>query len=132
MLICGAFLGSGMSRKVFASRTNADQVLKLESSSTFQNVMEWEVWSIARDCKQLSKWFAPCVEISTYGQWLIQKRTHPIEKRHLPKLVPTAFTDLKAANWGWLDGRVVCHDYGTIMCRLLNERSSKLRKADWY
>lgn len=131
-LICAEMLGEGISRKVFVYRLQPERVVKLEYASRFQNVLEWEIWCCVSDHKELAKWFAPCFEISGLGQWLIQARTHPIEKVDLPKKVPTVFTDLKPENWGWFEGRPVCHDYGTAMCRLLNASSGRLRKADWY
>jgi hypothetical protein len=131
-LICGKAIGSGMSRNVFEYRLSDKWVAKLEHNSTFQNQVEWEIWNEVKDHKALSRWFAPCIQISGYGQWLIQARTFPIEKRSLPSKVPHIFTDLKIGNWGWLDGRPVCHDYGTMLCRLFGKHAERLRKADWW
>ncbi|MCK5639710.1 MAG: hypothetical protein KAJ19_02895, partial [Gammaproteobacteria bacterium] len=73
------------------------------------------------------KWFAPCVEISSCGIVLVQHKTKPLTK--LPTYVPSFFNDLKTNNWGELNGRPVCHDYGIMpMFRI---KSAKMVKAKW-
>lgn len=100
---------------VFEYALNPDWVVKVsESSRDFQNVMEWETWRYAVG-RPAEKWLAPCHHISFSGSILIQSRTTPLKK--LPKRLPDFFTDLKAENFGLLDGRVVAHDYG--LSRLL-------------
>lgn len=131
MLMCGEYLGGGIARRVFSLRGTEDKVIKLQFGDGFQNIVEYEVWEAVRYDKRLAPWFAPVHQISGLGQWVIQERTQPIQKHQLPKQVPTVFTDIKQDNWGWLKGKPVCHDYGTIMCRLFAAKSSKMRKADW-
>lgn len=131
-MLCERQIASGMSRNVFAHRYDQTIVIKHEFGAHFQNVVEWELWQQLREDKELKPWFAPCLHISGYGQWLIQRRTFPIEQRALPKKVPALFTDLKIENWGWLNGHPVCHDYGTMLCRLIGTASRRMRKADWW
>lgn len=128
---CAEYLGGGIGRDVFASRFDPKSVIKLAQHSGNQNVIEYEVWCIVKEDKALKPWFAPCSHLSGIGQWLIQARTTPILKKDLPRKVPTIFTDLKPENWGWYDGRPVCHDYGTILCRMIGAHSSRLRVAKW-
>jgi hypothetical protein len=47
-----------------------------------------------------------------------------------PTALPAFFTDFKRENFGFIDGRFVCHDYGTT---LLMERgmTKAMRKVDW-
>jgi hypothetical protein len=42
--------------------------------------------------------------------------------------VPSMFTDLKVQNWGMLNGRLVCHDYG-LTCTSLPR---SMRAAKWW
>jgi hypothetical protein len=134
MFTCGQYLGGGIGREVFVLRTDETKVIKFASSFGNQNVIEYELWQIIESDKDLKPWFAPVHGISGHGQWMIQSRTHPIELKDCPKKVPAIFTDIKAENWGWLDGRPVCHDYGSILCRLFTSRASKLRDVskEWY
>lgn len=109
-LFLGKKIGEGIGRKVYEYALNPEWVVKItESSRDFQNVMEWETWRYAVG-RRAEKWLAPCHHISFSGSVLIQSRTTPLKK--LPARLPDFFTDLKAENFGMLDGRVVAHDYG--------------------
>lgn len=131
LLLCEQKLGEGVGRQAFVYRLDDSMVIKYAHGSGFQNVIEYEIWQLVKDDKQLAKWFAPVVMISGLGNWLLQKRTHPVTAAELPKRVPTIFTDLKADNWGRLDGRFVCHDYGSVLCRMIGSQTHRLRRADW-
>ena len=114
-LFLGDRIGGGIGREVYAYALNPDWVVKVcDKSGDFQNVMEWETWRYAVG-RPAEKWLAPCHHISFSGSILIQSRTTPVKK--LPKRLPDFFTDLKAENFGMLDGRIVAHDYG--LSRLL-------------
>lgn len=133
-VLCDDYIGAGASRETYACKFDKTMVVKVEVGvDMFQNVKEWLVWQRVRN-EEMSRWFAPCVEISDHGNWLLQKRTGPISQeqiaRKLPR-IPKIFTDLKAANWGWLDGRIVCHDYGTCLVPDHGLRSG-MRKAQWW
>lgn len=112
-ILCGDRLGFGVARTVFACRLNPDYVLKIETGGrSFQNVLEWETWKIAEYAPKQALWLAPCISISTCGTVLVQRRTTPARAAEMPKSVPNWLTDVKLDNWGILDGRPVCHDYG--------------------
>lgn len=120
-LFVGDKIGSGASRDVYSLLHRPDCVLKVEfEARTFNNQTEWLVWEEMRGWP-IADWFAPCVDIDSYGNVLIQKRTKPFrcEKDFHAALtktrggvVPAVFDDVHYGNFGMLDGRVVCHDYG--------------------
>lgn len=103
-----------MARKVYVLRLNPEYVIKIESGrQSFQNVAEWEYWSWVKDTK-IEKWFAPCELISTCGSMLVQRRVTPLRPNELPKRLPAFLDcDLKIENFGLIDGKFVCCDYGT-------------------
>lgn len=129
-LLCGHRIAVGMSREVFECNLRPDLVVKVEKAevrSHFQNIIEWHVWS--RVCGTgMEKWFAPVIEMSPEGRLLLMKRTSHIGI--WPTHVPAFFTDLKPGNFGFIDGKFVCHDYG---CTLLIERgmTKSMRKVTW-
>lgn len=124
------YLGSGQSRTVFALAGHPDHVLKHErKTGVFQNVLEWTLWRQIYFCERGARWLAPCEAISPCGTMLIQRRAEPIEDR-LPERVPIWVTDMKAANWGWLDGRPVLTDYATtLLCN--GAATRRLNAANW-
>lgn len=130
-LFAGEYLGGGTARHVFTLRTDPTMVVKVETTAnSFQNVQEWDVWLRVRETSH-AKWFAPCVNISTCGIVLIQRRTMPATEVDYPEKIPSFFTDLKRTNFGRLEDRLVCHDYGLNL--LMEEgMTKKLRKAKWW
>lgn len=115
-LVLGTKLGSGMSRDVYECRLDNAFVVKVENASQdFQNVIEWEIWNNVRYLPNVAKWFAPCQFISPNGIFLIQRRVEKGQARQYPKKVPYFFRDTKYDNFGFLDGRFVCCDYGTFL-----------------
>lgn len=112
-LMCGRRLGRGVGRKVYECRLDARFVIKCETGSqSFQNIVEWETWLDVKDTPE-RRWFAPCLDISATGGVLIMRRTQPASPRDHPKRLPKFLTDHKRTNYGILDGKFVCHDYGT-------------------
>lgn len=132
-LFFGRKIGEGSTRKVFACRIDESVVIKKEmKAGGFQNVLEWEIWRTVSYSETLAPWFAPCFHLSGSGTLLIQARTSPIATlKDLPKKIPSFFTDLKKQNWGWYEGRPVCHDYATISIKYFSE-PIKMVKADWW
>lgn len=115
-MITGDFLGEGAFRKVYAHAQDPALVVKIEEGEGhFQNVIEWSVWQQAP--ADLRRWLAPCVAISPMGTVLMQRRCEPLRASELPPRVPSILTDLKISNWGLLDGRPVCLDYGFVTLR---------------
>lgn len=109
--LLGGELGRGTHRAVFAAGWSDDYVIKIEVGAAGANGREWEVW------KELSgtpaeKWLCPCVLISPGTTALVMRRAQPItDVSVLPKRLPWWVTDVKAENWGLLDGRPVLVDY---------------------
>lgn len=132
-MVLGAHLGDGQFRSVFEWLPRRGVVAKLENgAASFHNVTEHAVWSEVKG-SPLAKWFAPVVEISACGIILLQARTKPLkesERKLFPKRVPAIFHDIKPTNWGWYQGRVVCHDYGYNGI-LHNGLTCGMRRADW-
>jgi hypothetical protein len=129
-LVCGAVIGQGCARTVYACKIDRSLVVKVEhEGGSFQNVNEWEVWNKMSDCAPAARWLAPCVAISSTGTILLQRRAEPIRKKELPKRVPAIFTDLKTENWGVIDGKPVCFDYGVH--RAAAHAFIPMRKAEW-
>lgn len=108
----GKVIGRGMSCTVYQHKTQPHLVIKRERQvGKFQNVNEYHIWHQIC-CMKLAEWFAPVYAISPCGQFIIQAKTQPITADQLPSQVPGLFTDFKQNNWGMLEGRPVCHDYG--------------------
>lgn len=130
-MVLDDMIAEGQFRCVYPWLPNKDWVCKIEpTAASFSNVQEWDVWQRVKETK-LAQWFAPVHQISGCGVIILQSRTKPVEAHELPKQVPAFFTDLKAANWGRLGKRIVCHDYGN---NLLMEKgmTSRMRKANWF
>jgi len=125
-------LGNGATRHVYALDHNPDLVIKIENSKAdFCNVHEWETWHEVRGTKW-EKYFAPCVGIKGHGTLLLMKRTQPIteeEFRAEVKQLPSFMDDCHYANFGRLDGRIVCHDYGYSLIYEQARRLARLKKA---
>lgn len=126
--LCGDKIGRGMSREVYECRIDPSYVVKIEiEAGSFQNIIEHGFWHDNSDNKLVSKWLAPCGWISANGAVLLQKKVSPIRKEELPKKVPEFLTDIQLKNYGILNGKFVCFDYGLTIPRV----SLKLKKATW-
>ena len=125
-------MGQGAYRNVYTTKLNPDVVIKFErNGGDFHNVNEYHVWQSAKCNKDIAKWFAPCLWISPCGVVLVQKKTKPPVK--LPAMLPTFLTDFRKSNYGMLDGKFVCHDYGfygTVDHHGLYTK--RMKKVDWY
>lgn len=131
-LFLGKKLGSGMSRDVYEFTFNRDYVVKVENSSgSFQNIIEWEIWNNVQYMPSVSKWFAPCVNISPCGVFLIQRKVIQQDPKKYPKKVPYFFKDTKYENFGTVDGKLVCCDYGTFL-REDHFNTKRMKNADWW
>ena len=128
----GEHLGTGSFRSVYCNNLNPEQVLKIEGDThqryQFCNVIEWVFWNNHKENPKIAKWLAPCIRISSNGKILIQKRVETIPKGYeLPKELPSFLTDLKMSNFGLLDGRLVCLDYGHSPKNIVTKNKS----VDW-
>lgn len=130
-LFCGVKIGEGMSRAVHACSVRPDLVVKIETAAgTFQNAVEWETWTQLKDTPS-ARWLAPCEHISDCGTVLLQRRTDPMKAGQEPGKMPVFLSDFKRDNYGVLDGRIVCHDYGTSLV-ISHGASTRLKKVDWW
>lgn len=130
-MLCGKLLGEGIHRKVFACKIRPDLVVKVETDDSrgFANVFEQQFWDCYQYCDDVKKWLAPCEFLSPDGRILLQKKCDPVpDSYNLPKVMPEFLTDLKRANFGLLDGRLVCVDYAITVMNPI----TKPRKAEWF
>lgn len=129
-LLCGSLIGRGQHRYVYACKLRPDLVVKVESDDSrfFANVREELFWSDHRDHAPSAKWLAPVEFLSPDGRLLLMKRCDPLPLDYrLPQQLPSFLDDHKRDNFGLLDGRLVCVDYGITRPNLDN----RLVKAHW-
>lgn len=131
-MVLGEELGQGMGRVVFDCGINPRYVVKIENGiGSHQNVMEWELWESLKETSY-ARWLAPCERISIDGGFLLQRKTEPLPEKMRPKRLPAWLCDLKPENFGLLEGRVVCHDYGTTHIHLTEKGVTKrMQTAKW-
>jgi len=122
----GDKIGDGMSRDVYDHPSDKTKIIKMENDTRhFQNVLEWQIWQQFCHCKKIAKWLAPCHSISYNGTFLIMTKAADMRKEEIPETLPAFLTDHKLANFGILNGQVVCRDYGTLILDL------KLTRRKW-
>jgi hypothetical protein len=129
-MLCGDLLGEGCYRRVFKCKLRPDLVVKVESAEirSFMNVAESRFWSDNEHYKKIADWLAPCEFLSPDGRILLQRKVDPVPDSYkLPEKLPSFLTDHKRANFGILDGRLVCVDYATTIPNL----SVRPKKAWW-
>jgi len=122
----GPFIGKGDYRTVWQCRLNSKYVLKYEHNLAYCNVTEHLAWDTYRGTK-LEKWLAPVVWMSADTRWLVMYKTLP--PYEWPVDVPRFFNDMSQKNYGVLDGRFVCHDYGSAP--FSSDYWMKNKKARW-
>ncbi len=120
-MFIGDEIGRGASRTVFEVLHDSSLVMKVERTGrTFHNQTEYLVWQEVKNWP-IGDWFSPVVDIDSYGNVLFQKKTTPFESEKefnaaltmtRGGVLPRVFDDIHFANFGMLDGRVTCHDYG--------------------
>lgn len=126
-VLCGSLIGEGTYRKVFQCTLDPALVVKVERDPhNFMNVHEWRNWELLREWSG-SSWLAPCRMISPRGTILIQERAISIYPEDMPDKVPSFLSDLKWENFGRINGRIVCRDYGFVV----TNASLRLKKANW-
>lgn len=131
-LLFGKALGVGIHRKVGVFLPDPSLVIKCAIECPNINVLEEEIWLMVKDTS-IAKWFAPCVQISPCGMFLLQKRAETKPKSEYPAQVPSFFGDMKYSNYGFIDGQLVCVDYaGFIASSMSHKWNGKLKKADWW
>lgn len=131
-LTFGKVLGAGIHRKVGVYELDKTLVLKVATDAPNINLLENEVWQMVEHT-DLAKWFAPCVEVSPSGIFLLQKRIEMRPKSEYPNMIPSFFTDTKYSNYGWIDGKFVCCDYANVLSTSMSHKwSARLKKAEWW
>jgi hypothetical protein len=129
-MCCADVIGSGAFRAVFDYGFHKGYVMKVCDGSD-ANVIEHEIWRTVKDMPY-AKWFAPCIDLSPCGYFLVQKKTRPIKASDkLPKAIPGFFTDIKKENFGWIGKQLVCHDYQFLTSGIDLAFNTMLRKVDW-
>ena len=132
-MICDEELGRGIGRVVYACSLDPSIVIKIEQGGgSFQNVLEWETWQQLAHTR-VARWLAPCVNISPCGIVLLMKRVTPLP--HDLKngtRIPEFLTDRKRSNYGMIDGRVVCCDYGSNLAINHGALASKQTRTEWW
>jgi hypothetical protein len=129
---CGELIGAGVYRDVYILNLDDRFVVKIErdmSRSTFANVTEWRNYINNREWIRFSKYLAPCLLINETGQILIQRRaTRIIDNPSLkfPDKIPSLFTDIKKANWGYIGKQPVCFDYSFLL-----NVDFRIKKVKW-
>lgn len=117
-VLVGKRIDGGQFREVFEYGPNPKKwVIKIATHELSSNVVEAKVWYEAQglnsDLQIVKDWLAPVKFISPDSRVLVMRRTQPIEMKDLPKKLPSFVNwDVKPENFGMLDGRLVCHDYG--------------------
>ena len=107
--LLGKKLGEGCSRTVYELAHDVTKVIKVEKGLPESNINEHQLYW---QCYDLNEWLCPAISISDCGHFLIMEKTTPLRKDELPKDLPWWMIDTKIENFGWLNGRVVLHDYG--------------------
>lgn len=134
-MFIGKHTNSGYYRSVFEFNPNPDKyVVKIEHDDTDCNTNEFLIWNevsgLHGELAWVKDWFAPILWMSPNGKIIIQERTrwHSLNKE-CPNEVPDFFSDVKVDNFGWLNNKFVCHDYGFI--NRFIKYNKKFRKANW-
>lgn len=135
-MLLGDKIGEGQYREVYDCYPCPQYVVKVEASHGFCNMKEFEIYmEIKEDCPELLKWLARPVSISKCGSVMIQEKTNRIHHSMLPKHIPTWITDEKISNWGEIDGKIVCHDYGNNFISragfMTKKGKMKMKMARW-
>jgi len=133
-MILGQKIGSGSFRSVYEYNFNPDKfVVKIEPNNTDCNITEYTLWKeikgLTGELAWVKDWFAPIEYCSPNGKILIMKRTYDLTHKEKPRKIPNFMTDVKENNFGWLNNKFVCHDYGFLYKFIKYEK--KFKKIDW-
>lgn len=129
-LLCGERIGGGAHRDVYECRIRKDLVVKVESGDYryFANIFEQKFWADNQYDESVKKWLAPTEYLSPDGRILLQKKCDPLPSDYkLPEKLPAFLTDFKRKNFGLLNGKFVCLDYGIT----ISNPSTRMIKAEF-
>lgn len=119
-MLCGKKIGSGAFRDVFECKLLPDMVVKVETNTDyrdFANAKEMKFWCDNQNHSEIAKWLAPCTYLSPDARVMLQRRVASISESEMPEKLPAFLSDIKADNFGRLDGRIVCVDYAITFMR---------------
>ena len=100
------------------------EVMKIAHTTIKQNFIECCLWEMYHDDPLGRKWLAPVTGYTQDFRAIIMRKTEPITDAEMPEKVPTFLDDVKSQNWGRMDDKIVCHDYGSLNFQL----KTRLRK----
>jgi len=129
----GKFIATGSTREVCFDNNDPNNVIKVESSKSFQNVKEWllsEELIYTEDYHKIAK----CKDISLDGKYLVQEYARDITEDELRLFktlkYPNFLTDVKISNLGVTnDNKIVFRDYGSsILTYNYRTKKHKVRK----
>ena len=131
-LLIGKKIGTGMHRTTYECRLNHKWVVKIaddERMGRGANCLEYKIWQEIQYTSE-AKRFAPCLDISEGGKYLLQERAELGRKKDYPAKIPAYFTDIKMSNFGFIGKNFVCVDYGSLL--IWKEiGGKKLKKVIW-
>lgn len=134
--VFGSQIGFGVHRKVYDFIPNKDYVIKVakDDDGRAVNLMEARIFNEIR-YTPAEKWFAPVIEVSGRGKYLLQRKIESLPKDQYPEEIPAFFTDTKYQNFGYLKeagkkGRFVCCDFGSF--NIFQGITTKMKKAKWW
>lgn len=119
----GDLIGEGCYRYVFDNPFNKKQVIKIDMGETNSNTIEWDLWNTIKLIPDLAKWFAPCIKMSPCGRVLIMEKADTSKGIDAyPKKIPSFFMDIKTQNFGFINTKLVCIDYGLNLLYVTGEK----------
>jgi len=130
-LITNKKIGVGAYRTVYSLNDCDDYIIKVANGDDGEkeNLRELLLWIEIKDCyPKLKKYFAPCLSCSDTGKYLLQKKVIFPDFKKYPKQLPSFFSDTKYQNFGLLNGKLVCIDFGCFNIR----GSEKLKTVKWW
>lgn len=111
-------VGNGISRTVYKHPSDPRKVVKIEEAGYFQNLNEWLLWQQWKSQPALSRWLAPCYEISADGRRLVMEYVHDLEPWKPITEIPNWLREPQKENFGYMGKKIVCRDYGYLIKRL--------------
>lgn len=133
----GKSISTGTSRLVYEFKPDPENyVAKIirGRGNAFENIREWLIWYEVQFAgyEELMNWLCPIATIDNSGTVLIQRRATPGKRKDYPKRIPAFFMDLKLQNFGFLDGRFVCFDYGCVSISWALGQIDQTRYPKWW
>lgn len=136
--LIGEKIGAGLYRSVYQHNWDKNWVIKIEPNSTDCNVTEFMLWDevqgLCGDLEWVRNWFTPIYWMSPNGKILCMQKTteYPKNKKlERPREIPYFFSDVKWDNFGWLENRFVCHDYGFIYKFIKYDKKMRKITNEW-